>query len=136
MAKRGGFDRTFFESLGKDVEDAAKKVLEEGAIEVVEEAKSRLREHIFTTVADTGRKSRSTGKLINSIHYIKQNKGRRIRIVADAKDDDGEQYGQFVEFSPRINKPFMYPALDAHRAEIRQKIIDAIRGAVHKHAKR
>ena len=112
--------------LGQDVCDEALKALEDGAKIVVEDAKSRV--------------PVETGTLRDSIKYKKIGKGQKIRIVADAykNNKDGKKiyYGNLVEFSPKINKPFMYPALDAHRAEIRQKIIDAIREAVHKHAKR
>ena len=126
MARRrqGGFDRTFFEALGKDVTEKAKAALEEGAQIVVDEAKSRV--------------PVKTGALKNSIHYIKQKKGTKIKIVADAtkssKDGEPVQYGQYVEFSPRINKPFLYPAMDGKRAEVRQKVIDAIKEACEKNA--
>lgn len=120
--KYGGFDREFFSILGNDVTEAAKKALEDGAQIVVDEAKSRV--------------PVKTGALRDSIHFKKLNKGTKIRIVADAKDRDGVEYGQYVEFSPLINEPFMYPAMDSRRAEVKQKIIDAIREAVHKHAKR
>lgn len=108
--------------LGQDVCDAALKELEDGAGIIVADAKSRVHD--------------VSGALSNSIHLKKLSKGQRIRIIADAKDEKGFAYGAIVEFSPRINKPFLYPALEAHRAEIKQKIIDAIRGAVHKNAKR
>lgn len=120
--RAGGFDRHFFEALGNDVTEAAKMALEDGAQIVVDEAKSRV--------------PVKTGALRDSIHFKKLNKGTKIRIVADAKDRDGTEYGQYVEFSPLINEPFMYPAMDSRRAEVKQKIIDAIREAVHKHAKR
>ena len=116
----------FFKDIGADIDGNAKKVLEEGAKTIVSDAKSMV--------------AVDTGKLRDSIHLKKLNKGTKIRIVADAYklQDDGKRiyYGQLVEFSPKINKPFLYPAMDAHRAEIRQKVIDAIREAVHKHAKR
>ena len=112
--------------LGQDVCEAGLSALEDGAKIVVEDAKSRV--------------PVETGTLRDSIKYKKIGKGQKIRIVADAykKNKDGKKvyYGRLVEFSPKINKPFMYPALDAHRGEIRQNIIDAIREAVHKHAKR
>ena len=120
MARRGGFDRKFFESLGADVTDAAVKALEDGAKIVIEEAK--------------GRVPVKSGALKESIHYTAQSKGRRIKIVADAKDNNGKQYGQYVEFDPRINHPFLYPAMDAKRAEIKQKIIEAIREACRENA--
>lgn len=108
--------------LGQDVCDAALNELENGAVIIVNDAQSRIHN--------------VSGKLSRSIHFKKLNKGQKIRIIADAKDEKGFAYGPIVEFSPRINKPFLYPALDTHRAEIRQNIIDKIREAVHKHAKR
>ena len=118
--------KDFFKELGADVEEAAKQALEEGAEIIVNDAKSRV--------------AVDTGKLRDSIHFKKLNKGIKIRIVADAykMDSKGRKiyYGNLVEFSPRINKPFMYPAMDGKRAEVKQKIIDAIREAVHKNAKR
>ena len=118
--------KDFFKELGADVEEAAKQALEEGAEIIVNDAKSRV--------------AVDTGKLRDSIHFKKLNKGTKIRIIADAYNvgSDGEKvyYGNLVEFSPKINKPFMYPALETHRAEVKQKIIEAIRGAVHKNAKR
>ena len=117
---------TDLKELGENVCEESLKALEDGAKIVVEDAKSRV--------------PVETGTLRDSIKYKKIGKGQKIRIVADAykKNKDGKKvyYGNLVEFSPKINKPFMYPALDAHRAEIRQNIIDAIREAVHKHAKR
>lgn len=115
-------DVNLLKAIGDDVADSALAALEEGAQLVVDEAKSRV--------------SVKSGKLKNSIHYEKKNKGEKIKVVADAKDEKGFAYGPIVEFSPRIDKPFMYPALDARRAEVRQKIIDAIKEACAKHAKR
>ena len=118
--------KDFFKELGADVEEAAKQALEEGAEIIVNDAKSRV--------------AVDTGKLRDSIHFKKLNNGTKIRIIADAYKvgSDGKKiyYGQLVEFSPKINKPFMYNSLEAHRAEIKQNIINAIREAVHKNAKR
>lgn len=108
--------------LGQDVCDEALKALEEGAQIVTDEAKSRV--------------PVKTGRLRDSIHFKKLNKGQKIRIIADAKDEKGFSYAPIIEFSPRINNPFMHDSLAARRAEVRQNIINAIREAVHKHAKR
>ena len=52
--------------------------------------------------------------------------GTKIKVVADATNNDGIPYGRFVEFSPRINEPFMYPALDAVRNIIRENVAKAV----------
>ena len=61
--------------------------------------------------------------------------GTAYKISADARAADGMFYGQIVEFSPKINRPFLYPALDAHREEIREKIVAAVRTACRRHGK-
>ena len=40
--------------------------------------------------------------------------------------DGKATYGRYIEFSPRINKPWFYPAWYAKQREVREKIIDAI----------
>jgi len=117
--KRGNFDRNFFIALGKDVEEAAKQALEEGAKDVATEMKLRIHE--------------VSGDLAKSVHLVKWDKGRKIRILADAKDKKGIAYGQFVEFGKRKN-PFMYPAFDAKADSVKQRIIEAIRKGCEKHA--
>ena len=68
----------------------------------------------------------------DSIHAVKEKGGKEYRIVADAQAQDGLYYGKIVEFSPKINKPFMYPAMDAKREIVKKKIVDAVREAVRK----
>ena len=53
--------------------------------------------------------------------------------TADAQAKDGMFYGQIVEFSPKINRPFLYPALDAHKESLKASIIEAIRAACRRH---
>lgn len=119
---RGEFERDLIMSIGKDATEAAKKALADGAQVVVDDAKSRV--------------PVKTGALRNSIHSKKMDRGTAIKIVADAKDKSGVPYGQYVEFNPLINEPFMYPAMDAHREEIKQNIKNAIKEALKKYAKR
>lgn len=107
--------------LGADVCNAAKKALAEGADAVVEDAKSRVPVR--------------TGKLRDSIHAVPNHDGTRIKVVADAKNDAGTPYGQYVEFWPGREHPFLYPALNAKYPEIRRNIIEAIREAVRAHGK-
>ena len=119
MAKRGSFDRSFFASLGKNVEAAAKLALEEGAKDIVIDMKSRIHN--------------VSGDLAESAHYEKLNSARKIKIVADAKDEKGVAYGQYVEFGTNQN-PFMYPAFDAQRDNIKKRIVDVIRKECAKNA--
>lgn len=98
---------------------------------VVQAAKEGLRDNADLLVAEA--KSRcpvKTGKLQNSIHAEISGSGSKVRVVADAKNDSGFSYAPIVEYSPTINKPFMYPALDAKRQEMRNHIADKIRLAV------
>lgn len=107
--------------LGENVVTAAKNVLAECADIVVADAKVRC--------------PINSGKLRDSIKAQMQRNGTVIKISASAYREgrDGKKYyyGKTVEFDPKINRPFLYPALDAHRQEIRDKIADAIRNAIN-----
>lgn len=100
-------------SLGEKVTEAAKTALQDGADTVVNDAKSRC--------------PVDTGALRDSIHKQTTGKGLKIKIVADAETDEGIPYGKIVEFSPKINKPFLYPALDAARDGIRKNVANAVK---------
>lgn len=102
--------------MGEYVVEAAKEALKQGASEVVTDAKS------LCPVR--------TGKLRDSIRAEPNRGGTSYKIVADAEDDNGYCYGQIVEFSPKINKPFLYPAFDANYGRIQSNIRAAIRRAV------
>ena len=92
---------------------AAKDALKKGADLVVEDARSRCPVR--------------TGALRDSIHAESRRGGTYIRIVADAQNSDGVYYGKVVEFSPRINRPFLYPAIDAARDSIRKDVARAVK---------
>lgn len=115
MARR--YHNENFRSLLNDFNDrvvqAAKEGLRDNADLLVEEAKNRC-------PVDTGR-------LKNSIHAEVVGNGFKVRVVADATNDRGFFYAPIVEYSPKINKPFMYPALDAKRQEMHDHLIDKIR---------
>lgn len=102
--------------LGENVIIAAKTALKEGAGLIVDDARSRV------PVA--------TGKLKISIGAISKRDGAEYNISADAKNEYGIPYSQFVEFDPRINKPFLYPSLETNAGTVRRKIIDSIRNAI------
>lgn len=126
MSKGWQTSEEILRELGEAATAAAKSALADGADIVVQEAKNRCPVY-------KGNDSRVVkGALWDSIHAVKQKGGARYKIVADAKSHDGIFYGKLVEFSPAINKPFMYPAMDARRDEVRSIIIDAVREAVRK----
>ena len=103
--------------FGTNAAKAAKAALKEGADGVVEDAKSRC--------------PVKTGALRDSIHAEVKRNGTYIKVVADAQND-GVYYGKVVEFSPKINKPFRYPAIDAARDSIRDNIARAVREGLKK----
>ena len=105
-------------AMGEKALAAAKAEVKKGADVVVADAKSRC--------------PVKTGRLRDSIRAVSNKDGTVYWIVADAsvksqKSPTGEfYYGANVEFSPTNGKPFMYPALDAHRKEIEDNIESAI----------
>lgn len=129
MARRrsGSFTRghtstgkTFRElrEIGEHAVQAAKDALRQGADIIVQDAKSRC--------------PVKTGKLRDSITAVSKNSGASYQISADAKNEKGDSYGVFVEFDPKINKPFMYPAMDANRNAVYENVKDAINNAINK----
>lgn len=106
--------------MGEHVVQAAKNALRQGAEVVVADAKNRC--------------PVKTGKLRDSIKAKPNDEGTVYKIAANAfkTDSSGRRYyyGQSVEFDPAINKPFLYPAMDAHKNEILEKIKDAISNAI------
>ena len=105
------------QDYGKQVADAAKKALADEAEIIANDAKSRC--------------PVKTGNLKESIHTVINKSGTRVYIVADAVDKNGVPYGRIVEFSPKIQKPFVYPAMDEHKDEIAGKVADAVKQALH-----
>ena len=126
MAKRFNSAETILKELGTAAENAAKAALEEGADMLVKEAKARC------PVYDGDDPRVVKAALRDSIHAEKAKGGKEYRIVADAQAQDGLFYGKMVEFSPKINKPFLYPAMEAKRKEIQQKMVAAVREAIRK----
>jgi len=110
--------------LGEHVLQAAKDALKAGVDAVVEDAKTRC--------------PVKTGVLRDSIK-AEPNKNKTVyQISANAKSPptknlpNGYLYGQIVEFSPSRGRPFLYPALEAKRAEVQKGIEDAIKSAIRK----
>lgn len=103
---------------GEHVLEAAKEELKKGVDEIVEDAKSRCPVR--------------TGNLRDSIKAESNRDGSVYWITANASVESPKSpigrffYGAVVEFSPKINKPFLYPAMDAHRQEIYDNISNAL----------
>ena len=126
MARRFDSAETILKELGEAAENAARAALAESAEMVVKEAKGRCPVY-------EGDDCRAVkGALRDSIHAERMKGGREYKIIADAQAQDGLYYGRIVEFSPKINKPFLYPAMDAKRDAVKQKIIAAVREAIRK----
>jgi len=126
MAKSYQSAEEILRELGENATKAAKSALADGAEIIMQEARNRCPVY-------KGNDNRVVkGALRDSIHAVKQKGGAKYKIVADAVSHDGIFYGKLVEFSPKINKPFMYPAMDARRDEVRNKIIDAVREALRR----
>lgn len=104
--------------LGNHVVEAAKSALKDGADKVVADAKARC--------------PVKTGKLRDSIKAVPNKDGSVYAISADAyvesdkSPDEKFYYGAVVEFSPKINRPFMYPALEENRQQIYDNVSAAI----------
>ena len=126
MAKGYQSAEEILRELGENATKAAKSALADGAEIVMQEARNRC------PVYKGNDRRVVKGALRDSIHAVKQKGGAKYKIIADATSHDGIFYGKLVEFSPKINKPFMYPAMDARRDEVRNKIIDAVREALRR----
>lgn len=113
------FFRRVAENFGDKVAKAGKEELRKGALKMEKTAKE------LCPV--------NTGRLRDSIHI--EETGMNIKVVADAVDDSGIFYGKIVEFSPKIQKPFMIPARDQHAPDVRNDVINAIRDAARREFK-
>lgn len=108
-------------AIGEHVVAAAKAELKKGVDAVIADAKSHCPVH--------------TGKLRDSIKAEANKDATVYWISANASTESKKSpsgrfyYGAAVEFSPRINKPFLYPAMDAHRQEIWDNVANAIERA-------
>lgn len=118
MARRRGNNKlgAVLLELGDSISEEARNALEEGAKIIVADAKRRA--------------PKISGKLGASITYKKLNGGNRIKIIAPVKSKKGTPYGQYVEFWPDRQKPFLYPAMDANRETVKEMVVKAIREGV------
>ena len=119
MARRSGTGQTLrnLREMGEHVADASKRALRNGAYTVAADAKSRA--------------PVKTGRLRDSIKVTGNRDGSSYKVSADASNN-GYRYGKIVEYSPKINKPFMIPALNANRQQIRENIKNAARDAIRR----
>ena len=118
MSKQKFIDSTTLKQIGEKVSKTTKQALQECAEMLTNEAKSRC-------PVDSGR-------LRDSIHAEKRKGGTKYQITADAKDDQGRYYGRIVEYSPKINRPFLYPSMDALKDTIKEKLINAVKDGLKK----
>lgn len=110
---------SILESYGEEAVNAIREEMEVMAEKIVQDMKARV--------------PVDSGALRDSIHWSWNKKKTAIRIVADAKNKkNGVPYARYVEFSPKINKPFFYPALDAHRDEYHEQLVRALKKALEK----
>ena len=112
-----GVNRTMrnLREMGEHVAEAARRALKAGAYRVAADAKSRC--------------PVDTGKLRDSIHVDQSRSGNRFVVLADA-ENDGYHYAKHVEYDPQINKPYMYPALDANKQQIYEDARNAASRAI------
>ena len=94
---------------------AAKVVFRQGASDIATTAKS------LCPV--------KTGKLKGSISMTETQNGEIFIISANAQNKKGINYAKYVEFDPKINRPFLYPAFFMNEDSIRNKVKAALDGA-------
>lgn len=124
--------------MGDNVTQAAKLALKHEAERIAADAKARCPVYEGTTRADGTKymdKRVKPGALRDSIKAEAKRGGTSYQISANARSEDGFLYGQIVEFSPKVNKPFLYPAMDANRESFIANMENAIRQAIKATAK-
>ena len=100
----------------EEAAEAARRALKRGAYKVAADAKSRC--------------PVDTGKLRDSIHVDDDGKSKNWFHISASAENDGYDYSRIVEFSPKINKPYMYPALDANKQQIYEDARNAASRAI------
>ena len=143
MAQRKGGKHNHYNDVGfsrgrMTGMSTAKTIAELRAIgdHVVAAAKAELKKGVDAVVADAKAQCPvNTGRLRDSIKAEANKDATVYWISANASTESPKSetgrfyYGAVVEFSPRINKPFLYPAMDAHRQEICDNVANAIERA-------
>ena len=117
---------TLLIELGAEVSAEAKKALLDGGQTILTDAKARIH---------------SISGALSASGKIEVNKsGTIVRIVFDAASPTttnsagGYVYSKIVEFRPGHEHPYLYPAYDANRDQIKQNVIEAIQKAVRNRA--
>lgn len=113
--------KAVIETFGENAADALRQVMETEAEAIVQDMKSRV--------------PVKSGKLRDSIRWKWNRNKTKITIVADAANEKGYKYGRIVEFSPKINKPFFYPVIDAHKEGYKGRLVEALRNEAGKPGK-
>ena len=117
---------TLLIELGAEASAEAKKALLAGGQTILSDAKARI--HSVSGALS------ANGKIgVNNLGTI-------VRIVFDAASPatahsaGGYMYAKIVEFRPGHEHPYLYPAYDAHRDQIKKNVIEAIQKAVRNRA--
>lgn len=111
MGKNVSF-KDILERFGEETKKAMQDAMEAEAEKIVQDMKSRV--------------PVKSGRLRDSIHWKWNRDKTAISIVANAANGK-VKYARIVEFSPKINKPFFFPALEAHRDEYHSKLVEALK---------
>lgn len=119
MGKSVSF-KEILERYGENAKKAMQDAMEAEAEKIVQDMKSRVPVR--------------SGRLRESIHWKWNRDKTAISIVADAANGK-VKYARIVEFSPKINKPFFFPVLDAHIEEYHRKLAETLRSEAGKAGK-
>lgn len=130
-------------SLSKQALDELAKVYGDKLVQIVEEEVNKgldeMAERVRQNYEAQGIRVRS-GKLISGTKIRRMRKGSFGRIINEVYNTKvpknpgihtesmrnrykkGVPYGRLIEFSPRINKPFFYPAVDSVKEDVLKRI--------------
>ena len=133
-------------SLQKILKDADERV-REACVKALNDASKELETQIKNNMTAQGIQNR-TGKLRGSVTSttattnkptvivksevyapLPKNQGKNRRLWGKGNirySGKGVPYGRIIEFSPRISKPFFYPAWYKSKKQIKEDIIEAI----------
>lgn len=130
MARRIHNERTFRRGNIAGAEKAEQRLAALGE-DVLFAVKIALAEAVENIVFDAKRRCPvKTGKLRDSIKAVDLGNGNAYALGADAHNEKGIAYGQFLEFSPRISKPFIYPAIRANLRKLKRDLKFAMQDAI------
>lgn len=122
---------------GERITEGVKRVIREGGELICNEARNNVMvaNKPITYYAKGVKQTVSPGALRDSIH-IEDHTNRKkpkVYIVADARNPvDDVAYGNIIEWDPKKGRPFMYPAVDKYRDQIRENIVAEIKKAVRR----